>query len=61
MPIYEYECSGCKTKESFARSISAEDPGYECQACNLPLTRVYYPIGVTFNGGGFYSTDNKGK
>jgi predicted nucleic acid-binding Zn ribbon protein len=37
-----------------------EDPGYECKTCNLSLTRVYYPIGVAFNGGGFYSTDNKG-
>jgi putative FmdB family regulatory protein len=60
MPIYEYECPKCKTKESFSRSIMEEDPGYDCKTCNLSLTRVYYPIGVAFNGGGFYSTDNKG-
>jgi putative FmdB family regulatory protein len=61
MPIYEYECRECKTKETFVRSISDKDPGYNCHTCNLSLSRVYYPVGVTFNGGGFYSTDNKGK
>jgi putative FmdB family regulatory protein len=61
MPVYEYECAECKTKETFVRSVLDKDPGYECQTCNLPLSRVYYPVGVTFNGGGFYSTDNKGK
>ena len=61
MPIYEYECRQCKTKESFSRSISDKDPGYYCHACNLQLYRVYYPIGVTFSGGGFYSTDNRSR
>ena len=57
MPIYEYECSDCKNKEKFVRSITDIDPGYRCKTCNLDLTRVYSSIGVTFNGNGFYSTD----
>jgi putative FmdB family regulatory protein len=60
MPIYEYECADCKARETFVRSVRDTDPGYYCKTCNLQLTRVYSPIGVAFNGGGFYSTDNKG-
>ena len=61
MAIYEYECAGCKNKEIIHRGITENDPGYSCKTCNLPLTRVYSPIGVAFNGNGFYSTDNKGR
>jgi putative FmdB family regulatory protein len=60
MPIYEYECLDCKTREKFVRSITDSDPGYSCKTCNLSLTRVYSLGAVTFNGGGFYSTDSRG-
>jgi putative FmdB family regulatory protein len=60
MPIYEYECPNCNVKSTFVRGISEIDPGHKCDACNLDLTRVYSLGAVTFNGGGFYSTDNKG-
>jgi putative FmdB family regulatory protein len=60
MPVYEYECPNCNVKSTFVRGISEIDPGYKCDACNLDLTRVYSLGAVTFNGGGFYSTDNKG-
>jgi putative FmdB family regulatory protein len=59
MPIYEYECRECKTKESFVRSVTESDPGYNCKACNLQLTRVYSLGAITFNGSGFYSTENR--
>ena len=57
MPIYEYECSNCKVKDTFVRSINDKDPGYECKTFNLSLTRVYSLGAVTFNGSGFYSKD----
>jgi putative FmdB family regulatory protein len=59
MPIYEYECPNCNVKSTFVRGISDLDPGYKCDACNLELTRVYSLGAVTFNGGGFYSTENR--
>ena len=61
MPVYEYECAECKARETFVRSVRDSDPGYSCKACNLPLTRVYSLGAVTFNGGGFYRTDSRGK
>jgi putative FmdB family regulatory protein len=61
MPIYEYECSDCKQRYTFSRGINDEDPGYECKTCNLSLTRVYSLGAVTFNGSGFYRTDNRAR
>ena len=59
MPAYEYDCMVCATRYLKTRGISEEDPGYECETCNKPLVRVYSDIGVTFNGSGFYKTDNR--
>lgn len=60
MATYEYKCKGCGQEISVTRSISDKENVPGCLACNLPLSRVYSSVGVTFNGGGFYSTD-KGK
>ncbi len=43
-----------------SRGISEKEHIPQCDTCNIELTRVYSNVGVTFNGGGFYSTD-KGK
>lgn len=57
MATYEYKCSKCENRITVVRSISDKDPGYECEACKLPLTKVYSIGAVTFNGNGFYSKD----
>jgi putative FmdB family regulatory protein len=59
MPAYDYRCSKCEKPFTFVRSIKDDDPGYSCDTCNLALERVYYSVGVTFNGSGFYKTDNR--
>jgi len=60
MPVYEYTCTGkCKGTIIKQRSIKEDDPGYDCETCNLPLERVYSNVGVVFNGSGYYSTDNR--
>jgi putative FmdB family regulatory protein len=60
MPVYEYKCSGhCHDIIIKQRSIKEEDPGYNCDDCNLPLERIYSSVGAIFTGSGFYSTDNK--
>jgi predicted nucleic acid-binding Zn ribbon protein len=46
--------------ETIIRGISDKEVVPKCESCNIPLNRVYSSIGVAFNGGGFYSTDNKG-
>lgn len=57
MPQYDYTCNSCNKQYSKVRSINDPDPGYSCETCNVPLSRVYYSVGVTFNGSGFYKTD----
>jgi putative FmdB family regulatory protein len=60
MPAYEYKCTGaCEGTVLKVRSIKDNDPGYDCETCNLPLERVYSNFGVVLNGSGFYSTDNR--
>ncbi len=59
MPSYEYDCMSCAIRYTKIRSMSEEDPGYACETCNKPLVRVYFNVGVTFNGSGFYKTDNR--
>jgi putative FmdB family regulatory protein len=60
MAMYEYKCNGCDQSITITRSISDKEVIPECLACKSKLSRVYSSVGVTFNGGGFYSTD-KGK
>ena len=59
MPAYEYDCMPCAERYIKIRSMSELYPGYYCDKCSKPLVRVYSSIGVTFNGSGFYKTDNR--
>jgi putative FmdB family regulatory protein len=61
MALYEYDCMPCAKRYTKQRSITDNDPGYQCETCNLPLVRVYSNVGAVFNGSGFYSTDNRKK
>jgi putative FmdB family regulatory protein len=59
MPAYEYDCMPCGERYVKVRAMAETDPGYKCDKCNQSLVRVYSSIGVTFNGSGFYRTDNR--
>lgn len=59
MPIYQYKCAECEAVTDVVRGITESAPDLFCQTCNLPLKRLYSNIGVTFNGDGFYRTDNR--
>jgi putative FmdB family regulatory protein len=60
MATYEYKCKSCDASITISRGIADKEEIPKCLACNTDYSRVYSSIGVTFNGGGFYSTD-KGK
>ena len=57
MAIYDYACGVCDKSVQVTRSITDPEGSYECSDCNEPMRRLYTPVGVTFNGSGFYSTD----
>jgi putative FmdB family regulatory protein len=58
MPIYEYECTSCKTR--FERSQRFSDPPVtECPECGGRVRRVLFPAGIVFKGSGWYVTDSR--
>lgn len=57
MATYEYRCKSCEASITISRGIADEEKVPQCLACNIPYSRVYSSLGVTFKGSGFYSTD----
>jgi len=55
MPIYEYKCENGHVFDVM-QSMS-EDPLTECVECGAPVRKVLQPVGISFKGSGFYSTD----
>jgi putative FmdB family regulatory protein len=58
MPVYGYRCSRGHHFEVQQRITEA--PLTQCPECGAPVTRVFYPVGIIFKGGGFYKTDSRG-
>lgn len=56
MPVYEYGCVKCETKEEVSRGFHDEEVVPRCPTCEVEMTRVYGSFGIHFNGPGFYST-----
>ena len=59
MPKYEYSCVTCDQDYEKERSIHDAEPEYFCESCGYALIRVFSGFGLSFKGGGFYSTDNR--
>jgi putative FmdB family regulatory protein len=58
MPVYGYRCTRAHHFEVQQRIT--EPPLTQCPECGAPVTRVFYPVGIIFKGGGFYKTDSRG-
>ncbi len=60
MPIYEYECDGCRSR--FERRQGFHDePVTECPECQGSVRRLIHPAPIIFKGSGFYVTDSRGR
>jgi putative FmdB family regulatory protein len=55
MPIYEYKCENGHVFDVMQRM--SEDTLTECVECGAPVRKVLHPVGISFKGSGFYSTD----
>lgn len=55
MPIYEYKCENGHVFDVMQKM--SEDPLKECVECGAPVRKVLQPVGISFKGSGFYSTD----
>lgn len=59
MPIYEYKCENGHVFDIMQKM--AEDPLTQCVECGAPVRKVLQPVGISFKGSGFYSTDYSNK
>ncbi len=59
MPIYEYKCENRHVFDVMQKM--SEDPLTQCVECGAPVRKVLQPVGISFKGSGFYSTDYSNK
>lgn len=59
MPIYEYKCENGHVFDVMQKM--SEDPLTACVECGAPVRKVLQPVGISFKGSGFYSTDYNSK
>jgi putative FmdB family regulatory protein len=58
MPTYSYKCTACSNAFDAVQSFS-DAALTTCPVCGGALRKVFSPVGVTFNGSGFYRTDSR--
>ena len=58
MPTYGYRCSNCGHEFEIHQRMS-DQPLTTCPNCQGKLTKILYPVGISFKGSGFYTTDYK--
>ena len=59
MPIYEYKCENDHVFDVMQKM--SDDPLTTCIECGAPVRKVLQPVGISFKGSGFYSTDYNSK
>lgn len=55
MPIYEYKCEEGHVFDTMQRM--SDNPLTACIECGAPVKKLMQPVGISFKGSGFYSTD----
>jgi putative FmdB family regulatory protein len=55
MPIYEYKCEQGHVFDAMQKM--ADDPLTSCIECGASVRKLMQPVGISFKGSGFYSTD----
>ena len=59
MPIYEYKCENDHVFDVMQKM--SEDTLTACIECGAPVRKILQPVGISFKGSGFYSTDYNNK
>ncbi len=60
MPIYEYECTKCKSHIEVLQKVS-DKPPTKCRKCGGRFERIASAPAIQFKGSGWYVTDYGGK
>src|SRR5229473_6660296 len=56
MPTYGYRCSNCGHEFEIQQRM-IDQPLRACPKCQGKLNKILYPVGISFKGSGFYTTD----
>src|SRR6266851_3773370 len=56
MPTYGYRCGNCGHEFEIQQRMS-DQPLKACPKCQGKLNKILYPVGISFKGSGFYTTD----
>jgi len=56
MPVYDFECPGCRIKITESVSIHEELPNPKCDTCDSEMRKLFGTVAIQFKGAGFYST-----
>ncbi len=59
MPIYEYKCENGHVFDVMQKM--SDKALTECRECGASVRKVLQPVGISFKGSGFYSTDYNSK
>jgi putative FmdB family regulatory protein len=60
MPIYEYECTKCKSHTEAFQKLS-DKPLTKCKKCGGRLEKILSAPAIQFKGSGWYVTDYASK
>jgi putative FmdB family regulatory protein len=58
VPTYSYRCTECDRAFDIVQAF-IDDTLTVCPTCGGKLRKVFSPVGVSFNGSGFYRTDSR--
>ncbi|MCL6472350.1 MAG: hypothetical protein K6T91_06005 [Firmicutes bacterium] len=58
MPVYGYRCKSCNHTFEVMQSIN-DEPIKDCPNCKGEVSKIFFPVGISFKGSGFYVTDYK--
>lgn len=58
MPTYSYRCTECGHAFDIQQAFT-DATLTECPSCGGALRKIFSPVGITFNGSGFYRTDSR--
>ncbi|MBC7591528.1 MAG: FmdB family transcriptional regulator [Salinibacterium sp.] len=58
MPTYSYRCTECDRAFDIVQAFT-DDTLTVCPTCGGKLRKIFSPVGVSFNGSGFYRTDSR--
>ena len=59
MARYDYRCTACGNVFEVEHGMT-EHPEVTCPACGEPASKVFSASGISFQGTGFYNTDQRG-